>query len=193
MNTTKKWQDKAGVRNVSLADRVRTFFKMRLKGIAYGKGTICKPDVEFKLTDNAEIIFGENCIIQNFTFIQLTKPEPKLVVGNHVVIGRHNIMTAKKSIIIGDYTRIGSYVQIIDHGHGIDKNKLIMDQDAIIAPVIIGQDVWIGAGVKILKGVTVGDHAVIGANSVVTKDVPSYAIVGGVPAKVIKYRGNTEE
>jgi acetyltransferase-like isoleucine patch superfamily enzyme len=188
MNKTKKWQDKAGIRHVSLADRIRTFFKMGLKGIPYGKGTICKPNVEFRLTDNAKIVFGENCVIQNFTFIQLTKPEPKLIVGNHVVIGRHNIITAKKSVVIGDYTRIGSYVQIIDSGHGIDKDKLIMDQEAIIAPVVIGKDVWIGVGARILKGVTVGDHAVIGANSVVTKDVPPYAVVGGVPAKILKYR-----
>jgi carbonic anhydrase/acetyltransferase-like protein (isoleucine patch superfamily) len=188
VSTTNKWQDKAGVRHVSMIDKIRTFFKMRLHGITYGKGTICKPDVEFRLTDNAKIIFGDNCVIQNYVFIQLTKPEPKLEVGDHVVIGRYNIITAKKSITIGSYNRIGSFVQIIDHDHGIDKDRLIMDQEAIIAPVVIGQDVWIGVGARILKGVTVGDHAVIGANSVVTKDVPPYAVVVGVPANIIKYR-----
>jgi len=64
-----------------------------------------------------------------------------------------------------------------------------MDQAAIIEPVTIGKDVWIGVGARILKGVNVGDHSIIAANAVVTKDVPPYAIVGGVPAKIIKYRG----
>lgn len=105
-----------------------------------------KPDIEFRLSDNAEISFGKLCVIQNFAFIQLTNPEPKLIVGDHVVIGRHN------------------------------------NQPAIFEPVIIGKDVWIGVGARILKGVTVGDHSIIAANAVVTKDVPAYAIVGGVPA-----------
>jgi len=83
-----KWQDKASVRHVSIVDKIRTLFKMKLAGIKYGTGTICKPDVEFRLSDNAEISFGKHCVIQNFAFIQLTKPEPKLIIGDHVVIGR---------------------------------------------------------------------------------------------------------
>ncbi|MNI40841.1 Chloramphenicol acetyltransferase [compost metagenome] len=59
--------------------------------------------------------------------------------------------------------------------------------------IVIGNDVWIGANAVILPGVTLGDGAVIGAGAVVTKDVPPYAIVGGVPAKVIRYRFTPEE
>jgi len=184
-----KWADKASVRHISVVDKMRTYFKMKIKGITYGKDTICKSDVEFRLTDNAIIVFGNNCVIQNYAFFQLTKPEPRLIVGDNVVIGRNNIITVKRAVTIGDYTRIGAYVQIIDHDHGINKDDLIMNQEAIIEPVVIGKDVWIGVGARILKGVTVGDHAVIGSNAVVTKNVPPYAIVGGIPAKIIKYRG----
>ena len=194
MNTLKdpsKLADKASVRHISVVDKVRTFFKMKVKGITYGKNTICKSDVEFRLTDNAIIVFGNNCVIQNYVFFQLTKPEPRLIVGDNVVIGRNNIITVKRAITIGDYTRLGAYVQIIDHDHGTNRDDLIMNQEAIIAPVVIGKDVWIGVGARILKGVTVGDHAVIGSNAVVTKNVPPYAIVGGVPAKIINYRGES--
>lgn len=186
---SKKWADKASVRHIAVIDRIRTFFKMKFKGILYGKDTIIKSHVEFRLTDNARIVFGDHCVVQDYAFFQLTKPEPELIIGDHVVIGRNNIITVKKSVTIGNYTRIGSYVQIIDHDHGVNKEELIMDQEAIIEPVAIGEDVWIGVGARILKGVTIGDHAVIGSNAVVTKDIPPYAIVGGIPATIIKYRG----
>jgi acetyltransferase-like isoleucine patch superfamily enzyme len=190
MDAAEKWKDQASVRHVSPLDRIRTFFQMKLRqGIEYGQGTVCKPQVEFRLTDNAEIVFGQHCVIQNFSFIQLTKPAPKLVVGDHVVIGRHNIIAVKRSVSIGSYTRIGPYVQIIDHDHGTARDTLIMEQEAVIAPVVIGEDVWIGVGARVLKGVTVGDHAVVAANAVVTSDVPPYAIVWGVPARLLKHRG----
>lgn len=55
-------------------------------------------------------------------------------------------------------------------------------------PVLIGDDVWLGAKATILRGVTIGNHAVVGANAVVTRDVPAWAIVGGTPATVLRYR-----
>jgi len=188
MNVKEKWQDKAGVRNIMLLDKIRSFYIFNSKKIKYGRNTICKKHVEFRLTDNAVLEFGKNCVIQDYSFFQLTKPSPKVIIGDDVVIGRFNIITAKELIKIGNYTRIGAYVQIIDHDHGTKKDELIMDQEAIIKPIIIGEDVWIGTGAKILKGVTIGDHSVIGTNSVVVKDLPPYSISGGCPAKVIKYR-----
>lgn len=77
---------------------------------------------------------------------------------------------------------------MIDHNHGLAKDMIIREQRATIGEVIIEDDVWIGAGAKILSGITVGKGAVIGANAVVTSDIPPYAIVGGVPARIIKYR-----
>jgi len=165
-----------------------TYFKIKKYGITAGKGCIIKFNSEFLLTDEAILVFGDNVVIQDYTFIQLTKPNPKVVIGNNVVIGRNNMITAKGNIKIGNNTRTGAFVQILDQGHGFEKDVLIMDQEAIIEDTTIGEDCWIGTGAKILKGITIGNGAIVGANAVVTKDVPDNAIVGGIPAKIIKYR-----
>ena len=98
------------------------------------------------------------------------------------------MITIKDKLVIRDNTIIGGYVQIIDHNHSFTKDDLIKNQKAEIKRVLIGNDVWIGAGAKILCGVKVGTGAVIGSNAVVTKDVPAYAVVGGVPARIIRFR-----
>jgi len=98
------------------------------------------------------------------------------------------MITAKNLIKIGDDVLMGAYVQVIDHNHGFERAQVIREQNAVISEVIIGNDVWIGAGAKVLSGVHIADGAVIGSNAVVTKDVPPLAVVGGVPAQIIRYR-----
>jgi acetyltransferase-like isoleucine patch superfamily enzyme len=181
--------DKASYRNKGgVVQRLISLYKITRYFSKAGTGNVIKYNAEFKITEGAYLEIGNNCVVQNYSFFQLTKPRPKVIIGNNVVIGRHNIITAKSLIKIGDNTIIGAYVQIIDHGHGYARDKTIREQDATIEDIIIGNDIWIGAGSKILKGVTIGEGAVIGANAVVTRDVPPFAIVGGVPAKIIKYR-----
>ena len=80
-------------------------------------------------------------------------------------------------------------VSILTHTHNIERTDIPMGQQGMrVSEVIIGNDVWIGIRVIIMPGVKVGNGAVIGAGTVVTKDVPDYAIVGGVPARIIKFR-----
>ena len=88
---------------------------------------------------------------------------------------------------------IGRSLTVIARDHCIDRIDIPMIQQGFtkIEPIIIDDDVWIGDNVIILKGVHVHSHSVIAAGAVVTKDVPEYAIVGGVPAKVIRFRNNT--
>lgn len=181
--------DKASFRNKGgILQSLITYLKLKKHGIVSGSGCIIKYNSEFHLTDSAFLKLGKNVVIQDYVFFQLTKPNPKVIIGDDVVIGRHSMITAKGNISIGKYTRMGAFVQILDQGHGFEKDKLIMNQDAIIEDTSIGEDCWIGTGVKILKGVKIGDGVVVGANAVVTKDIPDYAIVGGVPARIIKYR-----
>jgi acetyltransferase-like isoleucine patch superfamily enzyme len=143
---------------------------------------------EFWITDNAQLEIGNHSTILDFAFFQLTKPEPRVIIGDRTVIGRHSMITAKRLIQIGNDVLIGAYVQIIDHQHGFARGSPIREQRAVIKEVHIGNDVWLGAGSKILAGVAIGNGAIVGANAVVTKNVPEGAIVGGVPAEVLRHR-----
>ena len=181
--------DSASYRNRGgILQRLISTYKSKKYLTKAGRGLLIKSNAEFWLTDNAVLEVGEGCTIQNYAFFQLTKPNPKVYIGNNTVIGRHCMITAKNLIRIGDNVLMGSYVQVIDHNHGINVGKTIRSQVAKIGEVIVGNDVWIGAGAKILMGCHIGDGAVIGANAVVTGDIPPNAIAVGVPACVIKFR-----
>ena len=111
-----------------------------------------------------------------------------LCIGDRSGIGKDSILGCKGKINIGEDVMIGSQLIIYTTEHNYDIGKPMREQGFTIGDVTIGDDVWIGGRVIILAGVTIGSGAVLGAGSVVTKDVPANAIVGGVPAKVIKYR-----
>lgn len=90
---------------------------------------------------------------------------------------------------IGDNVMMGPDVTILTHTHVTDRVDIPMSEQGYrVAEVVIGNDVWIGMRVVIMPGVRIGNGAIVGAGAIVTKDVPNYAIVGGVPAKIIKYR-----
>lgn len=120
----------------------------------------------------------------------------QLTLGNDVHLGTNNLfMCTNAPIVIGDHTMLGPGVTMISGDHRIDIPGKYMTEigeaDKLPEndlPIVLKGDNWIGANVTILKGVTIGDGAVIAAGAVVTQDIPPYAIAGGVPAKVLKYR-----
>lgn len=181
-------KDKASSYSSGILEWIRRWWILRRRGVSHGRGCMIKRQVDIRLTDGAILELGDRVLIDDYAFIQLTKPNPHLTIGSDVTIGRHNVIAVKGRTIIGDCTLLGPYCQINDQSHGVARDELIINQRAIIKPVTIGRDCWLGSGVRVLPGVTIGDGAIIGAGSVVTHDVPSYQIWAGVPARFVKER-----
>lgn len=139
---------------------------------------------KFKLK---KLIIGKSSEIGNSTII--VHPE-NVKIGNNTYINGGMIIAGENSkIIIGDNCLISYNVHIRTTSHNyIDKNILIRLQGNFEKDIIIKNDVWIGYGAIIKSGITLNEGCVIGAGAVVTKDVEPYAVVGGVPARIIKFR-----
>lgn len=109
-----------------------------------------------------------------------------LMIGQNAFIGQGTIIVARESITIGDDVLIAEYVTIRDQDHRFGGPEPTARNGFDTAPIVIGNNVWIGAKATITKGVTIGDNSVIGANSVVTSDIPPNVVAAGVPARVIR-------
>lgn len=130
-----------------------------------------------------KVALGKNCTVE---------PGCRIIGADEVKIGNNFYINVNSHILgdveIGDDVLIGPKCVIWSRDHGLNRHELIRSQSHNSAKIILENDVWIGAGVIILKGVKVSQGAVIAAGSVITKDVPPYSIFGGNPAKKIGER-----
>ena len=108
-----------------------------------------------------------------------------VIIGHHTRVGLHN--TVIGPVTIGNHVNLAQGITVTALNHNFDDVERRIDEQGVSTqPVVIGDDVWIGANAVILPGVTIGHHVVVAAGAVVTKDVPSRTLVAGVPAKVIR-------
>jgi acetyltransferase-like isoleucine patch superfamily enzyme len=123
------------------------------------------------------------------TFIVGDSPKANITVSDNVYIGRFANIHTNSSISIGANSVISDYVYISTLSHGFNpENGPIMQQASYDkGPVVLGENVFLGFGVKVMPNITLGDWCIIGAGSVVTKSFPSYVMVAGNPAKVIRH------
>ena len=145
--------------------------------ISIGDDTLIGPGVAL----SAGMVPGQECI-------------SKVVVsiGDRCLIGRGSGIVGHFSIEIGNDVWTGHHVYITDQNHGYeDVTRPISQQSQPERPVVIGDGSWLGHGAVVLPGVTIGKHVVIGANSVVTKDIPDFSVAVGSPARVIRQYDET--
>lgn len=166
--------------------RTRYSYRRRKKFGYYGKNTQLVYSKKCKNIDR--IFIGDNTTILEGSRIQIYSNSSKVEIGKNCFLGYNLSILSYKNVNIGDDVLIASNVLITSENHGLnpESNLSYMQQELTGADVNIKNGCWIGEKVMILSGVTIGEKSIIGAGSVVTKDIPDYSIAAGNPAKVIK-------
>jgi len=164
------------------------FHKLRLGKRLQTEGLcfIC-PKVELEIDPGATLTIGRWAWLGHGCKVRVHEGEAS--IGAKTVIGQECTISAYQHVSIGRECIIADRVMLIDFDHGVTEvERPIRQQGIYKREVRVGHNVWIGYGACILRGVTVGENSVIGTNAVVTADVPANAVVGGVPARVIRMR-----
>jgi len=164
------------------------YFKLRFRGRLKTDGLafIC-PGVVFEIGKDATVHLGRWSWIGNDTKIRAHEGEVR--IGAKTVLGQECTISAFQHVAIGRECIVADRVMLIDFDHGVvEVERPIRLQGIYKRDVNVGHNVWMGYGACVLRGATVGDNAIVGTYAVVTDDVPANAVVGGVPAKLIRMR-----
>jgi acetyltransferase-like isoleucine patch superfamily enzyme len=157
-------------------------YRMRLNGMLFLGG-----GVTLQVGRGARLHFGRWVWIGHGTKIRCH--EGKVYIGDKTVLGQECTISAYQHVSIGEQCILADRVMLIDFDHNVaEVERPIRVQGIYKRDVRVGSNVWIGFGAQIMRGVSVGDNAIVGAGSIVTKDVPANAVVGGAPARVIRMR-----
>lgn len=155
-----------------------------METISLGKNCFIAPEAKLFAEPGRPIIIGDNSYIAADCVIH-----GPVSIGTGVSINHHvSLDGGRKGIIIGDHSRIAPYTHAYAFNHGMEEDRLISSQPVSSKGIVIGCNVWVGANAGIVDGVIIGDHAVVGMGSLVTKSVNQYSKVAGNPAKVIGTR-----
>jgi acetyltransferase-like isoleucine patch superfamily enzyme len=147
--------------------------------------------LQIQISKRGSVSFGRFVWVGDGTKIRCH--EGTVEIGAKTVLGQEVTISAYRRVRIGEQCVIADRAMFIDFDHGVvEVDRPIRQQGIYMEEVVIGSNVWIGYGACFLRGVTVGDNAIIGTNAVVTRDVPANAVVGGVPARVIRMRERPE-
>ena len=148
-----------------------------------GKGSKIYHSVRMDTPPYRKFSLGKRSVVESFCCINNAVGD--VIIGDDTRIGIHNTIIGP--VTIGNHVNLAQGITVTALNHNFkDTSRRIDEQGFSTKPIVIEDDVWIGANAVILPGVTIGKHVVVAAGAVVTKDVPDNTIVGGVPAKEIK-------
>ena len=170
----------------TLKHALRRWWSLRNIGC---KGVDVYVDANVQLLRHPERTFlGDKVMLKEGVKICPTHPEATITIGDWTTIGYNVCIFSKSNISIGKNCLIAPFCYFVDSDHGTDLGRLIREQSMVTAPITVGDDVWLGAGVIVTKGVTIGSGAIVAAGSIVTKDIPPNTVFAGSPAKFIRNR-----
>jgi acetyltransferase-like isoleucine patch superfamily enzyme len=156
--------------------------RLQTDGIAF----VC-PGVQFEIGRDARVVLGRWSWLGHGTKVRAHEGE--VLIGAKTVLGQECTISAYQHVSIGRECIVADRVMLIDFDHGVvEVERPIRLQGIYKRDVRVGHNVWLGYGACVLRGVTIGDNAVVGTNAVVTKDLPANAVAGGVPARVLRMR-----
>lgn len=164
---------------------VFTYMKYKIlygSRIQMAKINSLKGRIEINLFSDAKCRIGNFLMTAGPFYIKCTD-KAEITIGDNCFFNHNCSLTAAENIVIGNQCMFANNFVVVDHDHDRKDGKIL--KELVSAPVKIGNNVWCGANVTVLKGVTIGDGAVIAAGSVVNRDVAAYSVVAGVPARKI--------
>lgn len=148
-----------------------------------GKHSVVHRSARMDTPPYRKFSLGDYSVIESFACINNAVGD--VIIGDHTRIGLHNTIIGP--VTIGSHVNLAQGITVTALNHIFeDSDKQIDEQGVSTTPVTIEDDIWIGANAVILPGVTIGNHSVVAAGAVVTKNVPPHSLVAGVPAKIIK-------
>ena len=148
-----------------------------------GKHSVIHRSTRMDTPPYRKFSLGDYSVVESFACINNAVGD--VMIGDHTRIGLHNTIIGP--VKIGSHVNLAQGITVTALNHNFDDTQKRIDEQGVSTnPVTIEDDVWIGANAVILPGVTIGNHCVVAAGAVVTKDVPPHSLVAGVPAKVIK-------
>jgi acetyltransferase-like isoleucine patch superfamily enzyme len=174
------------------------------RGVVFGQGVVLRHPAKIELgdgvviddlvvldakgTSNRGIRIGDGVFLGRGTI--LSCKDGDIVLGDHTNIGFHSEVFSGSSVTVGRHGLFAAYTYLVGGGHEFERaGTPVLEQARTSAGITLGDDVWLGAGAKVLDGVKIGSRVAVGAGAVVTRDLPDGVVAVGVPARVVRERG----
>ncbi len=177
------------------------------RGVVFGQGVVVRHPHKVRLGDgvtiddlvvldakgtgNRGIDVGRGVFLGRGTI--LSCKDGDIALGDHSNLGFHCEVFSGSTVTVGAHALFAAQVYLVGGGHEFEGRDAVIDQPRTSRGIVLGENVWLGAGAKVLDGVRIGSHAVVGANAVVNADLPDGAVAAGVPARILRFRGGAHD